>query len=466
MPVTQEAIDTIATETKRIADDTKALYTKAQTDLAALRSELDTVKAKSQLDPLFVNKVDTIAESVATLQGVHEGDKAVIAALTKQVGDLEAIGKRPGTAGGWADDEAAKNAKDAFEFHKKRLVAEGKLNVNNAHSTEDVDVKAYQEYTAAFPHYMRARSDGAMKPNIQAAMTTGSDPDGGYTVTQTFDTRVIKHVFETSNMRALATIVPISGKELVTPRDEGEFGFGGWVGESTQPSETNTGQLGESKIAVHEMFSEPRVSQQMLEDAGFDVESYVAGKVGDKFGRIEETSFFTGTGVNQPRGILTYPAGTVTNGFLVVPQSIEQILSGTSGVLTGDGLYNLVYSLKTFYTKNANFLLSRTVVRDLLKLKDGQGNYLWQMRNVQAGQPATLIDYPVVRAEDMPVVASSALAIAFGDFKQAYTIVDRLGITLLRDNLTAKPFVKFYNRRRVGGDVLNFEAIKLQKITP
>lgn len=461
MPVTQEAIDSIATETKRIATDSKALYDKAQTELAALRSDLDTIKAKAQIDPVFVNKIDTIAESVATLQGVHEGDKAVITALTKQVGDLEAINKRPGTNGGWADSDAGKLAKDAFDFHKKRLVAEGKL---NAHTKIEPDVEAYSAYVDAFPHYMRARSDGAMRPNIQAAMSTGSDPDGGYTVTQTFDSRVIKHVFETSNMRALATIVPISGKELVIPRDEGEFGFGGWVGESTQPTETNTSQLGESKIAVHEMFSEPRVTQQMLEDAGFDVESYVAGKVGDKFGRIEETSFFTGSGQNQPRGLLTYGAGSPTNGVLP-PQTIEQIVSGNATALTGDGLYNLVYALKTFYTKNANWLLSRTVVRDLLKLKDGQGNYLWQMRNVQAGQPATLIDYPVVRAEDMPAVAANALAVAFGDFKQTYTIVDRLGITLLRDNLTAKPYVKFYNRRRVGGDVVNFESIKLQKIS-
>jgi len=460
MPVTQEAIDTIATETKRIATDTKALYEAAQKDLAALRSELDTVSKKAQIDPLFVDKVDTLSESVATLQGTHEGDKSVIAALTKQVSDLEAVNKRPGTKGGWADSDEAKTAKDAFDFHKRRLIAEGKLNVN---SKIEPDVKAYQEYCDAFPHYMRARSDGAMKPNIQAAMSTGSDPDGGYTVTQTFDQRVIKRVFETSNLRALATVIPISGKELVIPRDEGEFGFGGWVGEFTQPSETGTSQLGESKIAVHEMFAEPRVTQQMLEDAGFDVESYVAGKVGDKFGRIEETSFFTGTGTNQPRGILTYPnytsPGVFQNG------AVEQIVSGNATALTGDGLYNLVYSLKTFYTPNANFLLSRTVVRDLLKLKDGQGNYLWQMRNVQAGQPALLIDYPVVRAEDMPVVAAGNLAIGFGDFKQMYTIVDRLGITLLRDNLTAKPLIKFYNRRRVGGDVVNFESVKLHKIS-
>jgi HK97 family phage major capsid protein len=308
---------------------------------------------------------------------------------------------------------------------------------------------------------MRSRPE-RLSVDINAAMTTGSDPDGGYTVTPTYSTKVVSRVYETSNLRALADVQTIAGKELIVPRDEGEFGFGGWVGETTAPSETSTAQLGESKIAVHEMFSEPRVTQQMLEDSGLDVESWVANKVGQKFGRIEATSFFTGTGTNQPRGILTYAnwttPGVTQNG------AIEQIASGASGALTADGIYNLVYSLKDFYNRNASFLMSRTVVRDTMKLKDGQGNYLWQMGDVKNGQPSTLMTYAINREEDMPVVATNALAVAFGDFKSGYQIVDRLGITLLRDNLTAKPYVKFYNRRRVGADVINFEAFKLLKV--
>jgi HK97 family phage major capsid protein len=458
MPVEQKDIDLIVNQTKAIKEDTTKLFEAAQRDLAALRSELDTVSKKAQLDPVFVNKIDTIAASVETLSGAHEKDKAVLASLETRADALEAVNKRPGVRGGWANDDEAKAAKDAFEFHKARLVSEGKL---KASGNSEPDREAIQTYFDAFPIYMRSRPE-RLSVDINAAMTTGSDPDGGYTVTPTYSTKVVSRVYETSNLRALADVQTIAGKELIVPRDEGEFGFGGWVGETTAPSETSTAQLGESKIAVHEMFSEPRVTQQMLEDSGLDVESWVANKVGQKFGRIEATSFFTGTGTNQPRGILTYAnwttPGVTQNG------AIEQIASGASGALTADGIYNLVYSLKDFYNRNASFLMSRTVVRDTMKLKDGQGNYLWQMGDVKNGQPSTLMTYAINREEDMPVVATNALAVAFGDFKSGYQIVDRLGITLLRDNLTAKPYVKFYNRRRVGADVINFEAFKLLKV--
>ena len=317
-----------------------------------------------------------------------------------------------------------------------------------------IDEEAYKAYSEAFAPYMRARSDAGMPHAYQAAMQTGSDPDGGYLVPSTMSSRMITKIYETSNLRALATVETIGGKELEIPRDEGEFGYGGWVGETTAPSETTTSQLGVSKIFAHEMFAEPRVTQNMLEDAGLDIEAWVANKVGEKLGRIEATAFFTGTGVNQPRGLLTYANGT-TNG------TIEQVVSGGATTVTADAIYNLVFQLKDYYTQNANFMMKRTTVRDVMKLKDGQGNYLWQMGDVRGGQPSTLLSFPVVRAEDMPTVAASSLSIAFGDFRAAYTIVDRLGITLLRDNLTAKPYVKFYNRRRVGGDVVNFEAVKL-----
>jgi HK97 family phage major capsid protein len=327
----------------------------------------------------------------------------------------------------------------------------GKLGVNTKIEPNEEEYKAFAE---AFPAYMRARTEGAMPAAYQAAMQTGSDPDGGYLVPKQVDSRIISKVYETSNLRALATVISIGGKELEIPRDEGEFGYGGWVGETTAPSETTSSQLGVSKIFAHEMFAEPRVTQNMLEDAGLDIEAWVANKVGDKLGRIEATAFFTGTGVNMPRGLLTYANGT-TNG------TIEQVTSGGATTITADKIYDLVFQLKDYYLTNANFMMKRFTVRDVMKLKDGQNNYLWQMGDVKSGQPATLLTHPIVRAEDMPTVGAGSLSIAFGDFKQAYTIVDRLGITLLRDNLTAKPYVKFYTRRRVGGDVVNFEAIKL-----
>lgn len=447
MSITDSTVEQIASDVKKFgetAEGLKAMQDNAKRELSELRAEID--KHGKKLDVISADKIDKLAASVEAQDAALAGLKS----LPEQIEKIDAVLKRP-TSGGWAGDEAVKEAKAAFDFAKAKLANAGKLGIN----TEiEADPEAYSAYAKAFSPYMRARSDAAMPREFLAAMQTGSDPDGGYLVPETMSSRIIKKVYETSNLRALATVETIGGKELEILRDEGEFGHGGWVGETTAPSETSTSQLGMTKIFAHEMYAEPRVTQSMLEDAGLDIEAWVAGKVAEKFARIEATAFFTGTGVNQPRGLLTYGNGT-SNG------TIEQIISGGTTTVTADAIYNLVFSLKDFYTQNARFLMKRTTVRDVMKLKDGQGNYLWQMGDVRGGQPATLLGFAVDRCEDMATLAASSLSIAFGDFRAAYTIVDRLGITLLRDNLTAKPYVKFYNRRRVGGDVTNFEAVKL-----
>jgi len=444
--VEQKVIDEITKDIGKFGDDVKALNDNTARELKAMRDEIDA--AGKKVDPLVADKIEKFAASVETK---HLALEKGIQAVNDNVDKLEAVLKRPGVAGGWSDDEAAAGAKAAFEFAKAKLIARGELKPT---TKVEADPESYAAYAAAFAPYMRARSDGAMPAAVQAAMQTGSDPDGGYLVPVTVSSRIIKKIYETSNLRALATVETIGGKELEIPRDEGEFGTGGWVGETTAPSETSTSQLGVSKIFAHEMYAEPRVTQSMLEDAGLDIEAWVANKVGEKMGRVEATAFFTGTGVNQPRGLLTYAAGT-TNG------TIEQITSGGATTITADKLFDLVFALKDYYVPNARFLMKRLTVRDIMKLKDGQGNYLWQMGDIKGGQPATILGAPVERCEDMPTVAAGSLSVAFGDFRAAYTIVDRLGLTLLRDNLTAKPWVKFYNRRRVGGDVVNFEAVKL-----
>lgn len=447
MPVEQKAIDEIVNEVSRFGTDIKALAESTQRDLKAMRDEIDA--SGKRYDPLITNKVDTLVASVETK---HEVFEKGLKALNDNFERVDAVLKRPnGVKGGWGDDEAANDAKAAFDFEKARLANSGNLKLDTkVVANED----AYAAYTEAFPVYMRARAANGLPLDVQAAMQTGSDPDGGYLVPVTVSSRIIKKIYETSNLRAIATVETIGGKELEIPRDEGEFGFGGWVGETTAPAETSTSQLGTSKIFAHEMYAEPRVTQSMLEDAGLDIEAWVAGKVGEKFGRVESTAFFTGNGVNKPRGLLTYAAGS-NNG------QVEQVVSGGATSVTADAFFNLVFSLKDYYTPNARFMMKRTTVRDAMKLKDGQGNYLWQMGDIRGGQPSTILSFPVDRCEDMPTVAAGSLSVAFGDFRAAYTIVDRLGITLLRDNLTAKPWVKFYNRRRVGGDVVNFEAFKL-----
>lgn len=442
--ITQSVVDEITKDIKAVGGNIAALQDKTSREVKEMRDLIDETGRKT--DALVEDRIGKFAASIETkTQAIETGFKDINAQIEK----IDAVLKRPGA--GWAGEEGAKDAEDAFRFHKAALANAGKLAVS---TKIEPDREAYVEYCAAFPSYMRARSDGALSQRVQAALQTGSDPDGGYLVPTQVDSRIITKVYETSALRALAYVVSISGKELSIPRDEGEFGYGGWVGETTAPSETTTSQFGESKIVAHEMFAEPRATQSMLEDAGLDIEAWIANKVGEKMGRIEATAFFTGTGVNQPRGLLTYANGT-TNG------TIEQIASGNATNVTADGLYNLVFSLKDYYTPNSRFLMKRLTVRNFLKLKDGNGQYIWQMGDIKTGQPSTLLGYPVERAEDMPTLEAGSLSVAFGDFRAAYTIVDRLGITLLRDNLTAKPYVKFYNRRRVGGDVVNFEAVKL-----
>ena len=265
--------------------------------------------------------------------------------------------------------------------------------------------------------------------------------------------RIITQVFESSPIRQLATVETISTDALEVPNDLGEAAAG-WVGEQEARPETATPQTGVLRIPAHEMYAQPKATQKLLEDASINVETWLSNKISDKFGRLEATAFMVGTGVKMPRGLLTYPAGTAN------PGQIEQIHSGDANFLTADSLIRISFSVKEPYMANARFLMQRSAVASVMLLKDAQQRYLWQP-SYMASQPASLVGYPIAWAADMPAIAAGATPIAFGDFRQAYTIVDRLGISTLRDPFTAKPFVLFYTRRRVGGDVVNFEAYKL-----
>jgi len=260
----------------------------------------------------------------------------------------------------------------------------------------------------------------------------------------------------------VANIVTIGTDRLEGTRDLDEVTTG-WVGETEERSETDSPQIGQYVIPVHEQYAEPRATQRLLDDAMFDVDEWLAGKIADKFARMENTAFINGDGEGKPKGFLTYDGGTPdTQNFSV----IERVLSGAAGDFAasdpGDALINLVYSLKAVYRGGAVFMMKRATLAEVRKLKDGDGNYLYHP-DFQGGTGGMLLGFPVIEAEDMPEMAADSLSIAFGNFHAGYQIVDRQGLHILRDNLTAKPFVKFYTTKRVGGDVVNFEAIKLMK---
>ena len=312
------------------------------------------------------------------------------------------------------------------------------------------------EYKTAFTTYLRKGMDAGLENFQSKALSVGSDSDGGYLVTPTISNRIITIIRESSPMRSLASIETISTDSLEILEDKDEAASG-WTSETGSVSDTTTPQVGKRTIPVHEMYAQPKATQKLVDDSAIDIESWIATKVSEVFSRKEATAFITGNGVGQPRGILTYAAGTSWG-------QIEQVNSGSAGAVTADGLIKVFYALKEAHAQRATFLMNRSVVQAVRLLKEATTNqYLWQP-GLAAGAPDTLMGVPVRQASDMPVAASGSLSVAVGDFTSAYQIVDRIGIRILRDPFTDKPFVKFYTTKRVGGDVINPEAYVLGKI--
>jgi HK97 family phage major capsid protein len=313
-----------------------------------------------------------------------------------------------------------------------------------------------EEQKLAKQAFRKFMAKGAEKLSAEEvkALSVGSDPDGGYLVLPEMSSEIVKKVYESSPMRQLASVATISSDQLEIIEDLDEVDAS-WVGESAARSETDTAQLKKIVIAVHELYAKPKATQKLLDDAMLNVEAWLAEKVADKFARSEATAFMSGNGVGKPRGILSYAAGTSF-------QQIEQVVSGSAAAITADGLIGLSYSLKAAYKAGAAFMLKRASVAEVRKLKDDQKQYLWQP-SLQLGQPDMLLGFPMYEADDMETIAANALPIAFGNFKAGYQIVDRFGIRVLRDPFSSKPNVEFYTTKRVGGDVKNFEAIKLLK---
>ena len=311
-----------------------------------------------------------------------------------------------------------------------------------------------RERKEAVVHYLR-KGEGFLTPQEIKLLATDSDPDGGYWMTSEISNQAIKKDFETSPMRNVATVENISTDALEIPEDINEADSG-WTSERSARTETSTPQIGVRRIPVHELYAMPKATQTLLDDSRIDVESWLSMKIADKMARIENSAFINGDGSGKPRGILTYSAGG-TN-----PGQVQQINSQGASALTADGLRALFYALKSPYIPNARWMMSRSAIEEVSKLKDSSGGYIWQP-GFQEGEPQTLLGHPIERMEDMPQVAANSLSVAFGDFRQAYTIVDRFGLRVLRDPFSSKPFVLFYTTKRTGADVTNFEAFAIQK---
>jgi len=321
------------------------------------------------------------------------------------------------------------------------------------------------EYKEAFERYMRA-GDKVMVGDEAKALSVGTDSDGGYQVHPDMSGSVVTRVFETSAMRAYAAAQTIGTDALEGSLDDDEA-EAEWVGETEDRSETDTPKIGTWRIPVHELSAKPKATQRILDDASIDMERWLGDKVAQRFMRKENTAFVVGTGVNQPRGFLTYDAWDSAGEYQ--RNAMERFLTTVDGDFAADPggadvLIKMTTALLSNYRANANWFMNRATTEKVRLLKNSDGDHMWQP-SIQAGQPASLLGYSQAAFEDMPDPAAGSLSIAFGDMRQTYQIVDRMGIRLLRDPYTKQPYIMFISTKRVGGDVINFESMKLLEMS-
>ncbi len=347
-----------------------------------------------------------------------------------------------------------------LEAQEERMTMLDRKTISRARVPLSAEADQGAPHQKAFDAYIRHGDDGALRglPLEGKAMTTGSD--GGFLAAPTVAMQVQEALNVTASLRRVANVVAVESASYEVLVDMGDIAHG-WATEATAQAETGTPTVQRVVIPVHELSAMPKASQRLLDDAAFDVETWLAGRIAEKFARAEAMAFIGGDGVNKPRGILTHakaPNGTATN------VQIGTIPSGGNGDFAAtnpaNALIDLVYALGAQYRANASFVMNSKTAAAVRKMRDADGRFLWA-DSLAMGQPAQLLGYPVLVCEDMPDIAQGSHSIAFGDFRSAYTIVERPDLRVLRDPFSAKPHVLFYATKRVGGGVTDARAVKL-----
>lgn len=338
-----------------------------------------------------------------------------------------------------------------------------------AKGAEDKAELANKEYGDALNLYMRKGVETGL---TEKALSAGSDPDGGYLLTPASNKLIMGRVFETSPVRQYASVQTISTESFDIIDDNDEAASSWSASEQAAVSDSDTPQVRKLNIVAHELVAQPKATQKILDDSAVNLDQWLAGKVSEIFSRSENTAFVSGTGVGQPKGILTDVSGT--NKALSAADAYSATLTevyksganGSFGTNDGTAAENLVKfagKLKSEYAANAIMFGTRATRSQILLLKDGAGNYVF---NIKGGEGLAVDGMPFVAFNDMGAFGTTdALALGVADLRRAYQIVDRTGIRVLRDPFTEKPYVKFYTTKRVGGEVVNHEAIKLLRLS-
>lgn len=430
-------------------------------DLSEIKSLLeqqgrDFEEFKKTNDALIKEKAEgkAVGDLEAKLDKINKAldeksDRLLV--LGDEIKDL----KINGTGGGGDGGEAAAELKQFNVLLQAHFQAKGKT------WPGPVAADGYAQYKAAVDSMLRHGNADLLSADERKAMIAGSDPDGGFVLPSPTVGRIVKKVYERSVLRQLSTVVSISTNDIEGLIDNGEASAG-WVGEVAARPETNTPQIGKWRIEAHEMYAAPRITQKLLDDAAINIEAWLADKVGDKFARIESDAFVNGNGVGKPRGLFTYPTAATSDDSRAWG-TFEHINTGASGDFhstKADPLQDMLGAFRNEYLPGASWLMRREVRTKIRKMKEATSDrYLWEP-SLQAGQPDRLLGYPVYVDQFLPSLGSNSLSAAFGDFREAFLIVDRIGVRTLRDQYTAKPYVIFYSTRRVGSGAVNFEAVK------
>jgi HK97 family phage major capsid protein len=432
---------------QEVKDEISKIGANSQKNYEELRKNYEELKRSNDSE-----KIEKLVTDISVRQS--ERDKS----LNERIDTLEiTMQKFPQVFTG-KESEEEKEAK-AFYLNREsiRSKSEGVSYQKLEMISEKTDVKEFLGYKKVFNKFLRNHGDErALSPDEFKLLQVGIDPDGGYTVTPFMSSRIMQRIYEGDPIRQLCTIQPITTEAYEELVDWGDGGAE-WESETVATTDSTTPTWNKKRIGTHTLATRPKATQNMLEDSSINVESWLSDKIANRFARTEGAAFVNGSGVGRPRGFLTYPTGTNFG-------QIEQVNMGHATMLTADGFISMKYALKEYYLDRGTWLMNRLTLAAAMKLKDGMGDYIWKPGMLANDPYSTLLGLPVRMSTTMPIVAANALSVALADWTRAYIIVDRLGISILRDPYTSKPNVEFYTRKRVGGDAVDFDAIKIGKV--
>ncbi len=311
--------------------------------------------------------------------------------------------------------------------------------------------KQVDDYLNAFDSYCRKGLDG-LQPDEKKALTVSNDSTGGYLAPPEYVRELLKTITEISPIRSIARVRSTGARSIQIPKRDGQFSAQ-WVSESGTRSETTGYTVGLEELPAHEMYALVDISEQDLEDTVFDLEAEMQSEFAEQFAKAEGNAFVVGDAVGKPHGFMDH-------------SGVGHVNSGNASAVTADGLISLVHNIKSDYTRNGTFVFNRATLASIRKLKDTAGQYVFQTGMMLGGNMVnTILGHPYVEATDMPSEGSNTFPVAFGDFRRAYMIVDRVNLAVLRDPFTQATTgnVRYIARKRVGGQVVQKEAINKLK---